>query len=92
MSLDRLAAAGAEGRCRALWKFEDSPDVRQMLNDVRRHGPGRLRRAALDEVAAAISLDVGWHRPVSADVSGWPLLASVPGTGLTTLPAGVYEI
>jgi hypothetical protein len=47
---------------------------------------------AANEVAAAISLDVGWHHPVTADVRGLPILASVPGTGPATLPAGVYEI
>jgi hypothetical protein len=47
---------------------------------------------AANEVAAAISLDVGWHHPVTADVRGLPVLASVPGAGPTKLPAGVYEI
>jgi hypothetical protein len=44
------------------------------------------------EVAATISLDVGWHHPVSADVRGLPILAAVPGAGRTALPAGMYEI
>lgn len=51
MNLDRLAAAGTDGRCQALGEFEDSPETHQMLNGVRRHGPGRLRRAALDALA-----------------------------------------
>jgi hypothetical protein len=45
-----------------------------------------------NEVAAATSLDVGWHHPVTADVRGRPLLASVPGAGAVPLPAGAYEI
>jgi hypothetical protein len=51
MDLDRLAGAGAAGRCQALWKIEDSPETREMLASVRRRGPGRLRRAALDALA-----------------------------------------
>lgn len=51
MNLDHLAAAGPGERCQALSGIEDSPETRQMLGDVRRHGPGRLRRAALDALA-----------------------------------------
>jgi hypothetical protein len=51
MDLDHLATAGADGRCQALWKIEDSPETRQVLSGVRRRGPGRLRRAALDALA-----------------------------------------
>jgi len=51
MNLDDLAAAGAENRCQALWKIQDSSETRQALIDVRRRGPGRLRRAALDALA-----------------------------------------
>jgi len=49
--LDELATAGVDGRCQALWKIKDSPETRQLLRDVRRRGPGRLRRAALDALA-----------------------------------------
>ncbi|WP_432988631.1 hypothetical protein [Dactylosporangium sp. CA-233914] len=51
MNLDHLATAGADGRCQALWKIENSPEARQVLSSVRRRGPGRLRRAALDALA-----------------------------------------
>lgn len=47
---------------------------------------------AANEVAAAISLDVGWHHPVTADVRGFPVLGSAPGAGPVKLPAGMYEI
>ncbi len=43
-------------------------------------------------VAAAVSLNVGWHHPVTGTVSGLPILACAPGTGPVLLPAGVYEI
>lgn len=45
-----------------------------------------------NEVAAAISLDVGWHHPVTADVRGLPVLATIPDAVAAKLPAGVYEI
>ncbi|WP_165036333.1 hypothetical protein [Candidatus Protofrankia californiensis] len=45
-----------------------------------------------NEVAAAISLDVGWHHPDSAEPHGLPLLALLPGTAATPLPPGRYEI
>ena len=45
-----------------------------------------------NEVAAAISLDVGWHRPTAAEPRGAPLLARLPGAGDVLLPPNAYEI
>ncbi|WP_271189399.1 hypothetical protein [Dactylosporangium matsuzakiense] len=54
--------------------------------------PDEVWELDANEVAAAISLDVGWHHPVTTDRQGLPILASAPGTGPATLPAGAYEI
>lgn len=43
-------------------------------------------------VAAAISLDVGWHVPTDAVPHGVPLLARLPDAEATPLPPGRYEI
>jgi hypothetical protein len=45
-----------------------------------------------NEVAAAISLDVGWHRPTDAEPQGTPTMALLPGSTATLLPPGAYEI
>lgn len=45
-----------------------------------------------NEVAAAISLDVGWYRPRDAVTRGYPLLAMVPGGNPRELPPGMYDI
>ena len=45
-----------------------------------------------NDVAAAISVDIGWHRPLDAVVHGYPVLAAVPEAAPITLPPGVYEI
>lgn len=44
-----------------------------------------------NDVAAAISVDVGWRHPVDAVVHGGPLLAAVPG-GTVSFPPAIYEI
>ncbi|MEV4351332.1 hypothetical protein AB0J83_43300 [Actinoplanes sp. NPDC049596] len=51
MLLDQLAAAGPEERWQALRRIGDSPENRRTLAEIRRNGPGRLRRAALDALA-----------------------------------------
>lgn len=45
-----------------------------------------------NDVAASISIDVGWHHPRNASVSGHPVLASLPGAGPRTMPPGAHEI
>jgi hypothetical protein len=45
-----------------------------------------------NDVAAVISVDVGWRHPHSAVIHGSPVLAAVPGAGPVTLPPGTYEI
>ncbi|GIF02294.1 hypothetical protein Ari01nite_97580 [Paractinoplanes rishiriensis] len=54
--------------------------------------PDEIWELDANEVAAAISMDVGWHHPVTTDVTGLPVLASAPGTDSAKLPAGIYEI
>ncbi len=45
-----------------------------------------------NDVAAVISVDVGWKHPHDALIHGSPVLAAVPGAGPVTLPPGMYEI
>ena len=45
-----------------------------------------------NDVAAEISVDVGWKHPTDAAPHGVPLLARLPGTAATPLPPGAYEI
>ncbi|MEV0458979.1 hypothetical protein [Catellatospora methionotrophica] len=45
-----------------------------------------------NDVAAAISVDVGWKRPTNAVVHGSPVLAATPGAGPVMLPPGMYRI
>ncbi|MBM2616486.1 hypothetical protein JIG36_13060 [Actinoplanes sp. LDG1-06] len=45
-----------------------------------------------NEVAAAVSLDVGWHHPKEGVVKGSPVLAYAPGTEPFPLPPAFYEI
>jgi hypothetical protein len=45
-----------------------------------------------NEIAAAISLDVGWHRPTDAEPHGTPVMAVLPGSTGAALPPGAYEI
>jgi hypothetical protein len=44
------------------------------------------------EIAAVISVAVGWPLPTDARIQGGPLLATVPGRAAVTLPPGMYEI
>jgi hypothetical protein len=45
-----------------------------------------------NDVAAVVSVDVGWKHPHDALIHGSPVLAAVPGAGPVTLPPGTYEI
>lgn len=45
-----------------------------------------------NEIAAAISLDIGWHHPSDGHRQGTPTIALMPGTGPAHLPPGAYEI
>ncbi|XVU30284.1 hypothetical protein ACQPZJ_25305 [Actinoplanes sp. CA-054009] len=85
--------------------IERAPYAATVLRHIRRHGPGRLRAAALDALmhhegesgvdptdVAAVSVDVGWKHPHDALIQGTPVLAAVPGAGPVTLPPGRYEI
>jgi hypothetical protein len=45
-----------------------------------------------NDVAAVVSLDVGWRHPHGAVIQGGPVLAAVPGAGPVTLPPGMYEL
>jgi hypothetical protein len=45
-----------------------------------------------NDIASAISLDVGWHHPTDAVLHGAPLLARMPGAENEPLPPGAYEI
>ncbi|MFC7531158.1 hypothetical protein [Actinoplanes sp. GCM10030250] len=43
-------------------------------------------------LAAAISVDIGWHLPEEPDVAGLPVMATVPGAAPMLLPRGSYRI
>ncbi|MEV0269460.1 hypothetical protein AB0H43_11820 [Hamadaea sp. NPDC050747] len=45
-----------------------------------------------NDVAAAISVDVGWRHPHDPVVHGSPVMAAVPGAGPIVFPPGLYEI
>jgi hypothetical protein len=45
-----------------------------------------------NDVAAEISVDVGWRHPDSALIHGSPVLAAVPSSAPVTFPPGRYEI
>jgi hypothetical protein len=45
-----------------------------------------------NDIAAAVSVDVGWHLPVDATVHGRPVLAAPHEGSPVTFPPGVYEI
>jgi hypothetical protein len=45
-----------------------------------------------NDVAAVISVDVGWRHPHDAVIHGSPVLAAVPGAGPVRFPCGMYEI
>jgi hypothetical protein len=45
-----------------------------------------------NEIAAAISLDIGWRHPSDGRRQGTPTIAFLPGTGPAHLPPGAYEI
>ncbi|EXG80492.1 hypothetical protein [Cryptosporangium arvum] len=45
-----------------------------------------------NDVAAAVSVDVGWKHPHDALIHGSPVLAAVPDAGPVTLPPGMYEV
>jgi hypothetical protein len=45
-----------------------------------------------NEIAAAISVDVGRRNRPEAVVRGFPVLASPPRTGAVTLPPGLYNV
>lgn len=45
-----------------------------------------------NDLAAAISLDVGWRHPLDATAHGGPLLANLPGTSPGPLPPGIYDL
>jgi hypothetical protein len=45
-----------------------------------------------NDVAAAISLDIGWHHPRVTPAGPGPVLARMPGGDAVALPPGAYEI
>ncbi|MET7422790.1 hypothetical protein [Dactylosporangium sp. NPDC005555] len=45
-----------------------------------------------NDLAATISLDVGWRHPTDAATYGGPLLANLPGTSPGPLPPGNYKL
>jgi hypothetical protein len=45
-----------------------------------------------NDIAATISVDVGWNRPVNPRTIGFPVLAGTPGTATIKLPPGLYDL